>query len=60
MPKIISYACDKCNATTDLEDLCPITVYCFNNTAIDEPKILELDMVCSNCREQFAEIVKGW
>lgn len=60
MPKLTTYACDKCNEITDISDLCPIYVYCFNPTVVEDPKIVEMDYVCINCREQFAEIIKGW
>jgi hypothetical protein len=59
MPKLTTYACDKCNEITEVADLCPVYVYCFNPIA-EDPKIVEFDYVCLNCREQFADIVKGW
>jgi len=59
MPRLTSYACDKCNEVTEFEDLCPVTVYVFR-TALDDPKILEFELVCLDCREQFVEVIKGW
>lgn len=60
MPKIISYTCDKCNKPTEYDELNSITVYCFSESSLDEPKILELDLVCPDCREQFSQIIRGW
>lgn len=60
MPRIISYTCDKCSISTEYSDLNSITVYCFSESSLDEPKILELELVCPACREQFAQMIKGW
>lgn len=60
MPKLIAYACDKCGKSADYEDLYGIAAYCFGPTVLNNPKILELDLVCEECREQFIQLVKGW
>ena len=60
MPKLISYACDKCGKSADYEDLYGISAYSFGPTSLDDPKLLELDLVCEECREEFISMIKGW
>lgn len=59
MPKITTYACDKCNQEEDYVNLASIYVYCFGIDE-EEPKILEWELVCISCREQFVEVVRSW
>lgn len=59
MAKVVTYLCDCCIIIYPLDELEAVQVYVFGNPAGD-PKLVDYEMVCTNCRDELTKLMNKW
>lgn len=60
MSKVITYLCDCCVIVYPLDELEGVQVYVFGNPNASDPKLLDYEQVCPNCREELLGLMNKW
>lgn len=58
MSKVVTYLCDCCVIVYPLDELEAVQVYVFSPW--NDPKMVDYEMVCPNCREELENLIKQW